>query len=140
MSRNHHRNSNFIFRVFCTDDYHRDEPGFSDLGYHLIGTLSYVPLNSQARATPGYRWYGPREKLDMATGQDPELSDAWTALQELPLPVKLWRDEDDNFVWRFRCTCGRDPQHSDAYMGGIVQRWMTAFPESTSMMLDITRL
>ena len=121
MSRNHRKPG--VIRVICTDAFHHGEPGYAELGYYHLGTLRLAQRKGFADA--GFRWHGPREAVERLETRDQavSMSARGAPLTRLPLPVKLWRTEDDKFVWRFRCTCGRDPQRSDADLAAIVTRY-----------------
>jgi hypothetical protein len=65
-------------------------------------------------------------------------------LTELPLPVKLWRTEDDKWVWKFRCVgpygCLRNAQRHERHLAEIVTRWVQMKPDAPRVLLDITRV
>jgi hypothetical protein len=136
--RNHRKPG--VIRVICTDGYHHDEPDFARLGHHYIGTLRLA--YRRGFADSGFRWHGPREALDTIETRDRKLSMSMpgTPLTELPLPVKMWRTEDDKPVFRFRCTCGRDVQRHDEHLADVVRRWAEAKPDSPRLILEIARL
>jgi hypothetical protein len=160
VSRNHCKHG--VIRVICTDCFHHGEPGYEELGYHYIGTLRLA--YRKGFADEGFRWHGPREVVDTIETRDRKVSMSLSALAdpapraqlgrgrdgqaawqtELPLPVKMWRTENDTFVWRFRCVgdrgCDRDVQRHDKYLAQIVTRWAEMKPDTPRVLLDITRL
>lgn len=146
MSRNHRKPG--VVRVICTDSFHHDQPGYGELGHHHVGTLVLVYPKGKPWADKGFRWYGPHEAAERIETRDekvvmfPPL--VGSPLIELPLPTKQWRTEDDEFVWKFRCVgpygCTRDAQRHEAHLAKIVRRWIEAKPDTTRILLDITRL
>lgn len=132
MARNHRTPG--VIRFTCTDRYHHDEPGYADRGHHHYGTLRPV---CQDGALAGLAWSGPRpEPRDSIATSG--LTLAWPGIAPA-LPVKARRRDDGTAVWRFRCSCGRNPERSEADLARIVSAYAAAFP-GRRVEIDIVRL
>jgi hypothetical protein len=132
VSRNHRKPG--VVRFICTDAYHHDEPGYADRRHHHYGTLRPV---YQDDVLTELAWNGPRaEPRDSIATSGVML--AWPGIAPA-LPVKARRRNDGTAVWRFRCSCGRNPERSEAAIAGIVSAYAAAFP-GRRVEIDITRL
>lgn len=132
MSHNRPRHG-IILRIICTDSYHRDTRQFAERGHHYIGTLR------PAYGGAGLRWHGPRRESDEIETRDRKVTMTGSGFK-LPLPVKMWRTEDDKFVYRFDCTCGLDVQRHESDLAEIVKERYAANPGVTRIDIDITTL
>lgn len=109
--------------VVCSDGYHQDDPDYGRYGRRLVGTIS---IRAGAGGTPGLHWSGPRaESRDTARTSGIRLS--WPGIAPL-LPVKQFRRPDGAQVWRFACTCGRNPEVPEAELLAIIRRHMEEKP------------
>jgi hypothetical protein len=130
--RNHRKPG--VIRFICTDAYHHDEPGYADRGHHHYGTLRPVYPDG---VLAGVAWSGPRaEPRDSVATSGIML--AWPGVAP-PLPQKSRRRDDGTAVWRFRCSCGRNPEPPEAELAAIAARHAEAFP-GRRIEIDIVRL
>lgn len=121
--------------VLCTDAFHNDERGFAEHGHHIVGKL-YLVRDANGRPVR-LEWTGPRAE----TRNTVRTSGITLSLPGIApdLPVKARHRGDGGAVWRFRCSCGRDPQPSEADLAGIAARWVAVFP-GRPIELDLVRL
>jgi hypothetical protein len=106
--------------VVCRDPHHHDEDGYAERGYHLVGELRHAP-----DSPGGMEWSGPgpekgpfrRSGIAIAAGPVPGAP-----------PFKRHVGDDGQVAWRFRCSCPRDAQRSEADLAAIIAAWMREFP------------
>jgi hypothetical protein len=110
LPRNHRKPG--VVRFVCTDARHRGSGEFRELGHHHVYTLR---LAEKADGTPALFWEG------------------------VDGPVKDRRRENGEWVLRFCCSCGRDPQRGEGDVLEIVARHQAAFPGRRPV-VDIVRL
>lgn len=110
MSRNHRKPG--VVRFICTDARHRDSDEYRKLGHHHVYTLL------------------------LAEKADGSLALFWEGVDG---PVKDRLRGNGEWVLRFRCACGRDPQRGETDILEIVARYQAAFPGQRPE-IDITRL
>jgi hypothetical protein len=120
--------------VICTRTFHHDEPGYAELGYHLVGEI---------RAIPGED--GGQGRLHW-TGRGPESGPLRTPMIKIEAelapgtpPVKRYRNGEGPPPWRLRCSCGYDRQPTEARLAGIVAAWAREFPGRPAE-IDLRRL
>lgn len=115
-------------RFVCSDPHHIDEPG----ARRPYGTLRPVWRDGEVT---GLAWSGPNpEPTDQVSTSG--ISLAWPGLKSA-LPQKSRRRDDGSAVWRFRCTCGRDPQAPEPELARIVRDLHAVFGH---VEIDLVRL
>jgi hypothetical protein len=120
--------------VVCTDLHHHDEPAYARYGHHLVGGIS---ISTGPDGTGRLHWRGPRpESRDTARTSGILLS--WPGIAPA-LPVKQFRRPDGEQVWRFGCTCGRNPEMPEPELAAIVRRHMEQKP-GERLVIPLARL
>jgi hypothetical protein len=111
------RNPSVVW-VTCTDPRHKGTRDWQQRSYHLVAKLQFAERSENSR--------GPRITLHW----DGDSSDP---------PVKNRRHDDGEWVFRFRCTCGRDVQRAESALVDIAQRYSAVFP-GRRVEIDLVRL
>jgi hypothetical protein len=114
VSRNHRTPG--IARAICTHRYHHDSAEFTEHGFHYLCTLKlrYLPQTNDFTIVP-------RDNASRAFRKD-------------------FRRADGLWVYRFRCSCGLDPQRLETYLVGLILQYSAANPSATRFDLDITTI
>ena len=115
MPRSHRRPG--VVRITCTDPLHEGTRQWQKNGYRHVSTLYMAERADNSD--------GPRVTLYGGDGPDALMKDR--------------RRSDGQWVFRFRCTCGRDVQRAEADLVDIVQRYTAAFP-GRRVAIDLVRL
>jgi hypothetical protein len=115
MSRSHRRSG--VVRITCTDPSHKGTREWLQNGYRHVTTL-YLAERAENSAGPPVTLYG---------GEGPDA------------PMKDRRRSDGQWVFRFRCTCGRDVQRAESDLVDIAQRYTAAFSGRRAK-IDLVRL
>lgn len=104
--------------IICTDLRHKRSREWAEHGRHHLTTLMLAERAQDSDA--------PRVTLHW-DGNSPNA------------PVKDRRRSDGQWVFKFRCSCGRDVQRSESHLVDVAQRYAAAFP-SRRVKIDLVRL
>jgi hypothetical protein len=116
--------------IVCTDAHHRDEPGFAERGYHLVGEIRHAPERQGGLAWSGH---APEQGALRTSG----ITLLWGVSRGVP--VKRYRRDDGQPTYRVRCRCGLDVERSEPDLAEIVTAWGREFP-GRPVEVDVCRL
>lgn len=136
MSRSRH--SPGVVRITCTDPYHRDSDEWARCGHRHLLNLRQI----EARDRPRLIVPGARQRTRMVQVTTPDGSLVLFERRADPQsPIKDYRLSGDAryLIFRFQCSCGRDPQRPENELLEIAARHREELP-SRRVELDLVRL